>query len=179
MSLKDNKCGFQQRAFDFYWSIREGFLRGRCCLAIGSTNCASPGTLGTDKYADGTHPEYGGDYAPPAFRLDADERPYPFYDERFGVVMMNHVIEHLQDPMAAVRESYRLLKQNGVLCIITPDMAFNDRGVIDKTHTEEFAADDFYEQVNNLNLHQMKWESFNTLDNHFSFEAVIRKGTGW
>lgn len=40
----------------------------------------------------------------------------------FDVITMNHVIEHLYDPVASLRECYRLLKPNGYIWLETPNI---------------------------------------------------------
>src|SRR5207249_2223304 len=41
--------------------------------------------------------------------------------EPFDAVVMADVIEHLADPVAALRHCSALLRPGGVLCVITPD----------------------------------------------------------
>ena len=41
-------------------------------------------------------------------------------DETFDVVLLNHVIEHLDDPLATLREINRVLKMNGHFVVETP-----------------------------------------------------------
>jgi SAM-dependent methyltransferase len=43
--------------------------------------------------------------------------------ERFDVVAAWHVIEHLRDPLAFLREVYSCLKPNGILALRTPNLA--------------------------------------------------------
>ena len=49
------------------------------------------------------------------------ENPWP--GNYFDAVTMNHVIEHLHDPLATLRSCARLLKPGGVISIITPNFA--------------------------------------------------------
>ena len=60
----------------------------------------------------------------------APESPYIFYkdlidakfpDDHFQVVIIWHVLEHLADPMAAVREIYRILRPGGWLSLAVPN----------------------------------------------------------
>ena len=49
--------------------------------------------------------------------LEAD-----FNEDIFDVVVMNHLIEHLIDPQAYLKEIHRILNPNGILCISTPNI---------------------------------------------------------
>ncbi len=44
-------------------------------------------------------------------------------DESFNAITLRSVIEHLHDPILAIRECYRLLKRDGLLYIETPNGA--------------------------------------------------------
>lgn len=173
-----NITGHQQRAFDFYWACRACVYNGKIGLGLGTTEIAGICTLGTDKFC-GVSPDpsrYGESYGYPHMHVDADA-PLPFFDNKFAAVFANHVIEHLQDPWAAIREMLRVCEPGGVVCLITPDLAYMRRGSIDPTHTYEFSADQFafeYERVRDaLPAHEMI--EFNTLGNHFSFNVVMKK----
>jgi 2-polyprenyl-3-methyl-5-hydroxy-6-metoxy-1,4-benzoquinol methylase len=45
-----------------------------------------------------------------------------FADKTFDAVIMSHLIEHVPDPAALLRECHRLLKQTGCLVIVTPNV---------------------------------------------------------
>ena len=45
-----------------------------------------------------------------------------FSDALFDAVIMNHVIEHIHDPVALLTECYRILKPNGILVAVTPNI---------------------------------------------------------
>jgi SAM-dependent methyltransferase len=62
-------------------------------------------------------------HAREALRLDVHEQPVEsFVDlEGFDVVVLADVIEHLDDPVAAVDRCAGLLRPGGVLCVVTPD----------------------------------------------------------
>lgn len=51
-------------------------------------------------------------------------KPLPFQDNTFDVVYHSQFIEHLPEDKASVfmRECYRILKPNGVLRVVTPDL---------------------------------------------------------
>jgi len=54
---------------------------------------------------------------------DADQEPIPLPDKSIDVVMLVDVIEHLNNPLFALQESNRVLKQGGYLCLKTPNFA--------------------------------------------------------
>jgi 2-polyprenyl-3-methyl-5-hydroxy-6-metoxy-1,4-benzoquinol methylase len=43
--------------------------------------------------------------------------------ERFDVVVLADLLEHLEDPRAGIERAARLLRPGGVLCVVTPDPA--------------------------------------------------------
>lgn len=45
-----------------------------------------------------------------------------FRDDCFDAITMFDVIEHLPDPIQVLREAHRILKENGILVICTPDV---------------------------------------------------------
>jgi len=49
------------------------------------------------------------------------EQRYP--DESFDLVLMQHVIEHVHDPLATLREVRRVLRKSGTLVLTTPNTA--------------------------------------------------------
>jgi SAM-dependent methyltransferase len=42
--------------------------------------------------------------------------------ESFNCILMNHVLEHLHDPVGTLQECHRLLKPNGLLVVVTPNV---------------------------------------------------------
>lgn len=49
-------------------------------------------------------------------------KDFPFNNSEFDVVILGDVIEHLENPWHAIRESYRVLKPDGKLIISTPNI---------------------------------------------------------
>jgi 2-polyprenyl-3-methyl-5-hydroxy-6-metoxy-1,4-benzoquinol methylase len=49
-----------------------------------------------------------------------EDQSYP--DASFDAVTMNHVIEHVHDPCALLRECHRILKPDGRLVVVTPNI---------------------------------------------------------
>lgn len=48
-----------------------------------------------------------------------------FPDNHYDMIHISHVIEHVSDPIAYIREMYRILKKGGILFIATPDIESN------------------------------------------------------
>ena len=165
-----NLVGHQQRAFDFYWSVKLGVERGGCCLGVGTAGVNGPATLGTDKYP-GTDPCFM-----PHMLWCPDAEESPFLPASFEGLLLNHVFEHFEDQEQTLRGLMRLLRIEGCLCMILPDMAFLQRGETDPTHTREFAAQEFYDWLEGDRTGCVyDIIEFNTLDNHFSFNVVLRR----
>jgi len=189
MSLPVNDCGYQQRAWEFYWTIRCGVTYGQICLGIGTGSVGSPSQITTDKFNSGEMPDpvrYAGGNGDSHMRLDADKTPWPFFDQKFAAVIFNHSFEHLADQAGAIREALRVTKHDGMVGIIQPDMSFNARGSIDPTHITEWSADAFLdwtfplgdgERQMNAELDWPKYDVYmhNTLDNDFSFDTILQR----
>ncbi len=58
---------------------------------------------------------------PQATIFAADILDFPAEDESFDIIFFNHVIEHIQDDVAALKVARRLLKPAGLLVLGTPN----------------------------------------------------------
>ena len=73
----------------------------------------------------------------------ADGLALPFADGAFDAVVTQHVIEHIDDQAAALREWRRVLSKRGRLLLLTPNAAFVDQSVFnDPTHTRLLQPDE-------------------------------------
>ena len=75
------------------------------------------------------------------------------YDEtKFDVIIMNHVIEHLTDPISIIKKIRKILNRNGYLIIGTPNFdsaaarryGKNFRLLHDPTHVSLFSSDSMH-----------------------------------
>lgn len=66
---------------------------------------------------------------------DLNRYPYPFDDNSFELIEADHVIEHLDDIFAAMRELHRMLKPDGRLVIRVPHFS---RGFTHPEHRRGF-----------------------------------------
>jgi SAM-dependent methyltransferase len=56
--------------------------------------------------------------------FNIEREPFPFADASFDVVLCCEILEHLQnDPLAALREIYRVLRPGARLVVTTPNVA--------------------------------------------------------
>ena len=87
----------------------------------------------------------GWNKTPGAIGIDANPRthadiihdfgvvPYPFADNEFDEIVCRHVVEHVPDVMAFVRELYRITRSGGRITIVTPHYS-NPDWPTDPTH---------------------------------------------
>lgn len=51
--------------------------------------------------------------------------PYPFSDNEFEVIYLDHVIEHLENPLAVLEEIFRISKNNCLVTVKCPHFSCN------------------------------------------------------
>lgn len=76
---------------------------------------------------------------PALVRISADNQ-LPFASASFDAILGQHVLEHIDDTSAALREWHRLLKPNGTLALATPNANYPDPAHFsDVSHTHILA----------------------------------------
>lgn len=73
---------------------------------------------------------------------DLGQPPYPFPENEFDLVISRHVVEHVPDVMAFMKELYRITKPGGRIKIITPHYT-NPDWATDPTHKNHFNSYSF------------------------------------
>lgn len=105
-----------------------------------------------------------------------------FEGSEFDVIIMNHVIEHLVDPVGALKKIRGLLKPSGIFIIGTPDFdsaaarryGSNFRLLHDPTHISLFSSDSMHRCLRDLGfkIMQVEYPYFDTP--WFTKENLIR-----
>lgn len=77
-----------------------------------------------------------------------DEGKFPFESGFFNFVTCLDVVEHVKDPRILIKEIYRVLKEDGILILSTPNVRFSDhlfklifRGIFPKTSEDDSLYD--------------------------------------
>ncbi len=91
----------------------------------------------------------------------------------FDVVIINHVIEHLADPISAIIKIHTLLKKGGKLILGTPDFdsgaarryGSNFRLLHDPTHVSLFSSDSMHRFLRDFGFHinHVEYPFFDTI----------------
>ena len=70
----------------------------------------------------------------------ADRLKLPFEDNKFDVITLLEVLEHVEDPRASLREACRLCKNGGIIIISVP----NELKIEDPAHIWSFTTEDVF-----------------------------------
>jgi predicted SAM-dependent methyltransferase len=89
------------------------------------------------------------DIESPLAKVKMDIHQIPFNENKFDVVLCNHVLEHVRDDIQAMKEIHRVLKPGGFAILQipffnpVPDVTFEDASITDKREREKiFGQDD-------------------------------------
>lgn len=94
-------------------------------LNLGSGEFLKPGYINVDLYS----------ISEPDIRHDLNQLPYPFLDNEFDLIEADHVLEHLHDVFAVMREIHRIGKQGALVWIRVPHFS---RGFTHADHKRGF-----------------------------------------
>lgn len=94
-------------------------------LNLGCGEFRKPGYINVDYYS----------ISEPDIRHDLDRFPYPFRDNEFDLIEADHLLEHLNNPLRAMKELYRISKKNGLIIIRVPHFS---RGFTHPDHKRGF-----------------------------------------
>jgi len=73
---------------------------------------------------------------------DLDCYPWPLEENRFARIHMSHIIEHLEDPVRAMAEVWRVARDGADVFIVTPHFSSHN-SYTDPTHKRHLAARSF------------------------------------
>lgn len=88
-------------------------------------------------------------------------------DEKFDVIWITHVIEHVQDPLNLLNHFVKLLNKNGVLFIAVPDCDGKDMlrySLTNPFHMHHFSKNSLSLLVQKLNLNTVKFDSLREMN---------------
>ena len=71
----------------------------------------------------------------PDVRHDLEQIPFPFADNEFDEILLEHVLEHLSDPFAVMRELHRIAAPEAIVKISVPHFS---RGFTHPEHKRGF-----------------------------------------
>lgn len=194
-----NACGHQQRAVTTWWALKmcDPMQLG---LDLGAHQGLTPYCIHVDKFYTGAaeHPFYGGLGRGHVIADAADLSMIP--SESVPYLASNHSLEHMGAERFGggeggilrmiVEEWLRVLRPDGILAMVVPDNAFWDVLKSDRDHKHAWSSTDRdFRGGRGNNFRRAILEpvlaagttdlvEYNTLDNHFSFNVVLRKKDG-
>lgn len=90
-----------------------------------------------------------GDLESPLAKVKMDIHKIPFEKDTFDVIFCNHVLEHVEDDILAMKEMLRVLKPGGWAILQVPffyplrDLTYEDKSITDPSAREKaFGQDD-------------------------------------
>lgn len=112
--------------------------------------------------------------------IQGDAQNMPFENNSFDIVYATALIEHLNEPIKMLQETYRILKPNGIIIITTPDPFFDKIaqaiGHIEKdTHQETFTIKKLKNYFSMTNLKTLEAKKFMLSPIGLPLELTIEK----
>lgn len=178
----NNVVGHQQRAVTIYWAYKQ-------CNALdlgldfGSHRGLTPFCAHVDRWYDNRkdHPVYGGVH-PADVVADCAEPEKVFSRNCYPYIASNHSLEHMPAPgddgvVDLLARWVDLLRSGGVLAMVVPDNDHFDVMASDRDHKHAWGHKDFRPRVLDklLTRGAVELVEFDSLDNAYSFQVVLRK----
>jgi SAM-dependent methyltransferase len=131
------------------------------------------------------------DIESPLAKVKMDIHAIPFPDNSFDVVLCNHVLEHVNDDIQAMREIRRVLKPNGFAILQIPffnpvgETTFEDNSITDPRERERIFGQndhvrkygyDYPKRIAASGLHAVEDEFVNTLSDEVRKRYGLVKG---
>lgn len=88
--------------------------------------------------------------------LYADATTLPFENEMFDIVIANHVMEHIPDDSKAMREIFRVLKQNGNAIMQIPFSEIIDNTIEDPLISDPQKQSELFGQKDHVRIYNIK-----------------------
>lgn len=108
--------------------------------------------------------------------LTADATILPFKDNSIDFIVSSHAIEHMVNIERMFKEWYRVLKKNGIIGFVMPDKRYfehyNSSPEQRFDAPSEMTPEECLKIIENTEF-KVLW--FNTFQNNFEFEGLLRK----
>ncbi len=107
--------------------------------------------------------------------FDLNRTPYPFQDNVFDRVYARHILEHLEDIVAVMKEIHRISKPGAHLLILTPHFS-SYSSFTDISHKHHFASGSF--DIFDPSLCGEKkpdYPTFRILEKRLFFDLIFKK----
>lgn len=127
------------------------------------------------------------DIESPLAKVKMDVHQIPFEDNRFDVVLCNHVLEHVRDDIQAMKEIYRVLKPGGFAILQVPffnpvgAVTVEDNSITDPREREKlFGQDDHVRKYGTDYIQRVAAAGFNAIEDPYvnNLTDEVRKKYG-
>jgi SAM-dependent methyltransferase len=159
---------------DVEGDVCRGFVVGEDVVELGcGPKKTVPRAIGVDRVAYGEQvPGTMVDFKSKADIIANVEEKLPIESERFDTGIARHILEHVVDPVAAVREWGRIIKHDGRLIIAVPNHELRNSIPLNIEHVHAWTP----QSLKNF-MESQGWKTIDMLDpqNNISFVGVFQK----
>jgi SAM-dependent methyltransferase len=109
--------------------------------------------------------------------LQADATLLPFKDNSLDFIVSSHSIEHMNNTRKMFKEWYRVLKKDGIIGFIMPDKTHFEHWNSSKEERFDAPSEMTPDECLKIILDNTDFEVlfFNTFQNNFEFEGLLKK----